>query len=155
MRGVNRVQAAILVVLALTVASVGAPATQPVATTEKAAVVPVTVPPRTSAPTYLDVWVSAFSPPQRGAVEAVVTLGAAGSGETEIGRFTVFPGEPFATKKDEPGRAYRFNVTAALARLPAGDGPLLVRVQLLPIDPAISPAGAEMKIDRAELRSGV
>jgi hypothetical protein len=158
MRGMNRVKAAILIALALAAMPAGAaaaPATDAIATLEKAAVVPVAAPPRTSAPTYLDLWVSAFRPPQRGAVEAAVTLGTAGGDETEIGRFTIFPGEPFTAKNGETGRSYRFNVTTALAKLAAGDGPLLVRVRLLPIDPAISSADAEMTIGRAEFRSGL
>jgi len=157
MHGASCLTTAIRIVLALAAMSIdtaAAPATDRIATAEKAAIVSVAMPPRTSAPTYLDVRISAFRLPERGAVEAVVTLGAASGDAIEIGRFTVFPGEPFTAKDGEPGRTYRFNVTAALAKLPAGERPLLVRVRLLPIDPAISPAGAEMTIGGAEFRSG-
>src|SRR5262245_35336818 len=56
-------------------------------------------------PTYLDITVRAFTPPQQGAVEAVVSLEEAKDGgrAIEVGRFSIFPATAFEAKepKDE------------------------------------------------------
>jgi len=120
-----------------------------VATPDKAATVQIARP-RTSAGTFLDLWVRAYTPPPRGAVEAVVTL-TAGGHEVEIGRFAVFPSEPFFATQAWQQRAYRFDATAALAALKDHDGPLVVQVRLVPIDAGVSPEGAQLTISKVEL----
>jgi hypothetical protein len=120
-----------------------------VATPDKAATVPMTWPHK-SAGTFLDLWVQAYTPPQRGAVEAVVTL-TADSNEMEIGRFAVFPSEPFFATKARQQRAYRFDATAALAAFNTDDGPLVVQVRLVPIDAGVSPGGAQLTLSKVEV----
>jgi hypothetical protein len=121
-----------------------------VATVEQAATLSI-VPPREPKETLLDLWIQAYTPPQRGAVEAVVSLARAGDpGEIEIGRFAVFPSEPFVATEASQRRAYRFDATAALGALKASDGPLEVRVRLEPIDPKVSPEGARLTLSKAE-----
>ena len=120
-----------------------------VATPDKAATVQI-VRPRTSAGTFLDLWVRAYTPPRRGAVEAVVTLTAGGS-EMEIGRFAVFPSEPFFATEAWQQRAYRFDATAALTAFKAGDDSLVVQVRLVPIDAGVSPEGAQLTLSKVEL----
>lgn len=121
-----------------------------VATLEKTATLSI-VPPRTMMETFLDLWIQAYTPPRRGAVEAVVLLAAAsGSQAIEIGRFAVFPSKSFFATKVSQQRAYRFDATATLAALKAGDGPLEVRVRLEPIDTKMSPEGAQLTLSKAE-----
>jgi hypothetical protein len=120
-----------------------------VATVEQAATLPIG-PPRATTETFLDLWIQAYTPPQRGAVEAVVSLARAGGPDAlEIGRFAVFPSEPFWATEASHQRAYRFDATAALAALKASDGPLEVRVRLEPIDPKVSPEGAQLTLSKA------
>ena len=116
-----------------------------VAAPEKPAILPVA--PKAGG-TFLDLFVRAYSPPQRGAVEAVVTLGPAGS-EMEIGRFAVFPSDPFFATNPAEQRAYRFDASAALAAFQGR--PLVAQLRLVPIDPGISPAGARLEISRVEI----
>jgi hypothetical protein len=121
-----------------------------VATPARPATLSLATPPRTTGNIYLDLWVRSYAPPLKGAVEAVVSLGVAGSNdEAELGRFAVFPHEPFVARESSQARGYRFNASVPLSALKAGDGPLLVRVRLLPTEPNVSPEGAEMRIDRA------
>jgi hypothetical protein len=94
--------------------------------------------------------VRAYTPPRRGAVEAVVALRAGDSGkEVEVGRFAVFPSEPFLATAASQQRAYRFDATAALNAL-GGDQPFAV-VKLAPFDPAMPADDAQLTIARAEL----
>ena len=124
----------------------GAQAENADATPERAASMPVAAPAQGG--NFLDIYVRAYTPPDRGAVEAVVTLGPAGS-EIEIGRFAVFPSAPFLATTAEQQRAYRFEATAALK---AAEGkPLLAQVRLLPTDPKISAAGARLSLGKAEI----
>jgi hypothetical protein len=120
-----------------------------VATPDKAATVQIAQP-RKSAGMFLDLWVKAYTPPRRGAVEAVVTLTAGGQ-EVEIGRFAVFPSEPFFATEAWQQRAYRFDATAALAALEARDGPLIVQVRLVPVEASVSPEGAQLTLSKVEL----
>ena len=115
------------------------------------AVVALPAAPRASGPIYLDVQIGAYTPPLRGAVDAIVVL-ASGGRETEIGRITVFPNVAFTAKVGEPGRSYRFNVTSAIAASVAG-GPLELRVRLVPIDPNVPITGAQMTVRSAEFRA--
>lgn len=118
-----------------------------IAAPEKPATVPIT-PARGAAGSFLDLYVRSYSPPRRGAVEAVVTLGPAGN-EIEIGRFAVFPSEPFLATNPAEQRAYRFDATAALAAYQGR--PLVGQVRLLPVDPAISAEGAQLGLSRVEI----
>jgi hypothetical protein len=132
-------------------APVEARAAEIIAMPDKVAVLALPAPPRTSGAIYLDLRISAYTPPLRGAVDAVVVL-AGGGRETEIGRVTVFPNQAFTAKDGEPGRSYRFNVTSALAGSAAG--PLELRVRLVPIDPNAPIVGAQMTIGGAEFLAG-
>ena len=81
-------------------------------------------------------------------VEAVVALGPTGK-EMEIGRFAVFPSEPFVAASPRELRAYRFDASAALAAFK--DQPLLVQLRLVQTDEAISPEGAKLTLSRVEI----
>ena len=70
--------------------------------------------PKTPNAVLLDLYMRAYAPPRRGSVEAVVSLGPTGK-EMEIGRFAVFPSEPFLAASPREQRAYRFDASAALA----------------------------------------
>ena len=117
------------------------------ATPEKPALVQV---PATRAPNavLLDLYMRAYAPPRRGSVEAVVSLGPSGK-EMEIGRFAVFPSEPFLAASPREQRAYRFDASAAFAAFK--DQPLLVQLRLVPTDEAISPEGAKLTLSRVEI----
>ena len=118
-----------------------------VATPEKPALVPL---PATRAPNavLLDLYMRAYAPPRRGSVEGVVSLGATGK-EMEIGRFAVFPSEPFLAASPREQRAYRFDASAAFAAFQ--NQPLFVQVRLVPTDAAISPEGAKLTLSRVEV----
>jgi hypothetical protein len=120
-----------------------------VATPGKAAVIPVMPPARVPERLFFDLWVRAYTPPKRGAVEAVVTLGKGERG-IEIGRFAVFPSEPFVATDASQQRAYRFNATSAVAAF-RGDRELTAQVRLVPVDERVPVEGAQLTIERAEL----
>jgi hypothetical protein len=119
------------------------------ATPAKPATIPVTLPARLPERIFLDLWVRAYTPPKRGAVEAVVTLGKGDRG-VEVGRFAVFPSRPFLATAASQQRAYRFDATAALAAFP-GERELTVHVRLVPIDEKVPAEGASLTIARVEL----
>ena len=118
------------------------------ATPEKPAALSIALPKTTNA--FLDLWVRAYTPPKRGAVESVVSLGVAGGNDIEVGRFAVFPSEPFFAANPDQQRAYRFDATAALASLRAKGSTLIVRVRLVPTDPKMQSDGAQLTLSRAE-----
>ncbi|MEP7031138.1 MAG: hypothetical protein ABI830_09420, partial [Pseudolabrys sp.] len=96
-------------------------------------------------------WIEAYRPPQRGAVEAIVSIAQAGGGALEVGRFTVFPNVPFTAAGPQELRAYRFDASAALAKLRPGGTAVTVSVALMPNDEKISAQGSEIKLNKAEL----
>jgi hypothetical protein len=118
------------------------------ATPDKPASVPL---PATRAPNavLLDLYVRAYTPPRRGAVEAVVSLGPSGT-EMEIGRFAVFPSEPFQAASPNEQRAYRFDASATFAAFQ--NRPLTVQVRLVPTDAKIPPDGAKLTLSRVEVK---
>lgn len=116
------------------------------ATPEKPATVPL--PARTANAVLLDLYVRAYTPPRRGSVEAIVSLGPTGS-EMEIARFAVFPSDPFFATSAKELRAYRFDASAALTAFQGR--PLVVQVRLVPIDDAVSPQGATLTLSRVEV----
>jgi hypothetical protein len=120
-----------------------------VATPAKAAIFPVTLPAPMSERIFLDLWVRAYTPPKRGAVEAVVTLGKGERG-IEVGRFAVFPSERFVATDASQQRAYRFDATSTVAAF-KGERELTAQVRLVPIDEKVPADGAQLTIDRAEL----
>ena len=69
----------------------------------------------------------------------------------EVGRFAVFPSEPFTAKTTAEERGYNFNIGEALTRLKTAEGPLAVHVQLLPIAANASTEEAQLTIASAEL----
>jgi len=114
---------------------------------DKPALVPLP-PARAPNAVLLDLFVRAYAPPRRGSVEAVVALGPTGK-EMEIGRFAVFPSEPFLAASPREQRAYRFDASAAFAAFQ--NQPLFVQVRLVPTDAAISPEGAKLTLSRVEV----
>jgi hypothetical protein len=118
-----------------------------VAAPDKPALVPLP-PARAPNAVLLDLFVRAYAPPRRGSVEAVVALGPTGK-EMEIGRFAVFPSEPFLAASPREQRAYRFDASAAFAAFQ--NQPLFVQVRLVPTDAAISPEGAKLTLSRVEI----
>lgn len=96
----------------------------------------------------LDFYISGYTPPRRGAVEGIVSLGPTGS-EMEIGRFAVFPSEPFRAAKPNEQRAFRFDATAALAAYRGQ--PLIAQIRLVPMDDKLSPEGAQLTLSRVEV----
>jgi hypothetical protein len=104
--------------------------------------------------TLLDISVRAFTPPQQGAVEAVVSLEEAKDGgkSVEVGRFTVFPAAPFEAKEPKDERVFRLDAGKALAALDASS-PLRVKVKLEPLLPDRSPAGASLTLGKAVFAS--
>ena len=107
-------------------------------------------PPRSPADIFLDLYLKAYVPPRKGAVEAVVSIEPAGGGGVEIGRFTVFPAEPFIVTEPRQQRAYRFDASAAIRTLKPSETAVTVSVALLPLDTKISPQGAELTLSKAE-----
>jgi hypothetical protein len=142
----RRAACAVAAWIALTGES-AAEAADPVATPEKPASLPLPAQ-RTANAVLLDLYVRAFAPPRRGAVEAVVSIGPKGK-EMEIGRFAVFPAEPFLAASPREQRAYRFDASAAFATFK--DQPLLVQLRLVPTDEAVSPEGAKLTLSRVEV----
>jgi hypothetical protein len=119
------------------------------ATAERPATLAIALP-RNAAAIYLDIWVKAYTPPQRGAAEAIVSLMPAHGGQViEVGSFTVFPAAAFSAKEASDMRAYRFNAGAALRAL-ADAKELSVRVALDPIGAGTAMTGAKLLLDRAE-----
>jgi hypothetical protein len=118
-----------------------------VGTADAPAVVPL---PANRAPdaVLLDLYVRSYTPPRRGSVEAVVSLGPRGN-EMEIGRFAVFPSEPFFAANPTELRAYRFDASAAF--LAFQGRPLAVQMRLVPTDEKISAEGAKLTLSRVEI----
>jgi hypothetical protein len=124
-----------------------------VVTTERAAT--LTIPrPSDPASVFLDLWVNAYTPPTRGAVEAVVSVGPADRrAPVEVGRFSVFPSEPFTASEGRKQRAYRFNAGAALEALKAGDDALTVHIEMISLIDKVSAAGAKLTISKVAFSS--
>jgi hypothetical protein len=138
--------AAALAVLPLMIGPAAAQPTNLTAVPDKPAALPVPAS-RAANAVLLDFYMSAYTPPRRGAVEAVVTLGPTGS-EMEIGRFTVYPSEPFLAACPNEQRAYRFDASAALAAYQGQ--PLVAQIRLVPMDDKLSSEGAQLKLSRVE-----
>jgi hypothetical protein len=121
-----------------------------VATLQREARLPVRVQPGAMGDPVLHVWIRSYTPPRRGAVEAVVSL-VSGDREIEVGRFVVFPSEPFAASATREERGYSFDAREAVNRLGRDAAPLIARIRLAPLDPAIPTEGGETTLSRAEL----
>jgi len=148
MRTLTR-RAACLATLALLAPArlAAAPAANLAATPDKPARVPLPAN-RAANAVLVDLYARAYTPPKRGAVEAVVSVGPEGQG-MEIGRFAVFPAEPFLAANPQDQRGYRFDASAALAAFK--DKPLVVEVKLVPTDAKVLPEGAMLTLSRVEL----
>jgi hypothetical protein len=119
------------------------------ATLQRAAVLPIARP-RNPNEVYLDLWVKAYTPPRRGAVEAIVTVGPARQkAQIEVGRFAVFPSEPFIATEASQQRAYRFNASAALGALKTEDTDLTIRVALVSLIETAPAEGAQLVLAKA------
>ncbi|MBI3705140.1 MAG: hypothetical protein HY244_15140 [Rhizobiales bacterium] len=144
--------AAALAALALSIfgaTSLRAQDAEATSTIERAATLTV---PRPTSPdeVYLDLWVKAYTPPSRGAIEAVVSIGPAGhDAAIEVGRFAVFPSEPFIATEVSRQRAYRFNAAAALRTLKANDKSITLRVTLVSLIADIPAEGAKLLLGKA------
>ena len=100
---------------------------------------------------FLEISVSAYKPPPSGAVDIVVTLAGRGdSTETELGRFAIFPSEPFTARSAAEERKFRIDARAAAAAMTSA-GQITVRVKLAAVDTSRSPAGAELTVSRVAL----
>ena len=122
-----------------------------VVTIAKPAVVKVPLPVQRGS-AFVDVRVRGYVPPQGGPVDAIVTLsGRSGSGH-EVGRFSVFPAEPFSAKDPSEERTFRLDATKALSSVTT-DGPVTITLNLVPTDPARPPVGASMTIAHIRLSS--
>jgi hypothetical protein len=121
-----------------------------IATLSRTASIPVRIHPGATSNPILQLWVRSYTPPRRGAVEAAVSL-ARGDKEIEVGRFTVFPSEPFSASGAGQERAYMFDARGGLASLASMQGELTSRVRLEPIESGVTPDQAELEISRAEL----
>lgn len=124
-----------------------------VATPAKAAKVWVVPPLKAGSGTFLDIGVRAYTPPHRGAVEAVVVVRPGGDGPgQEVGRFSIFPDEPFGTADSRQERTYRLDATAALTALGHTNGRIEVEVRLVPLDPGVSSIDATLTVGQVAFR---
>ena len=125
-----------------------------VATVKTPATLTVSPIPRSVGNLYLEITVASYTPPPKGAVEAVVLVGPGSEPpETEVGRFAIFPHAAFEARQATEQRRYRFNVTQAVAAIKPEGRPLLVQVRLVPIDGTAAVDSAAMTISRAALSS--
>jgi hypothetical protein len=83
-------------------------------------------------------------------VEVAISL-VRGGKEIEVGRFTVFPSEPFTASSATRERGYIFDAGEALASLASTQGELTSRVRLQPIEPGVTIDNAELAVSHAEL----
>jgi hypothetical protein len=107
-------------------------------------------PPRSPADIFLDVWLKAYTPPQQGAVDAIVTAAPTSGEAVEIGRISIFPSQPFNAAEAREQRAYRFDASALLRRLKPSDTAIVVSVTLIPMNEKFSPQGAALTLGKAE-----
>ena len=135
-------RAVVACVLALPVALAcrGTAAAETTATPGRAVTLPLAAP-AGAGDTLLELRVSAYTPPRSGGVEAVVTLRRGGRA-VEVGRFAVFPAEPFGPAG--AARTWVFDIGVARATL--GAGPLGVTVRLVPFDAAVGAPGATLTV---------
>jgi hypothetical protein len=101
---------------------------------------------------FLDLNVRAFTPPKRGAVEAVVTLeeNKDGGREVELGSFTIFPAKKFHAKKPDDERAFRLDATEALADLRTDNAAVKVKVRLAPLHEGKPATGAKLTLGKVQ-----
>jgi hypothetical protein len=132
--------------------STNAQSAEPIATLSRAASVPVRVQPDVATDGLLRLWIRAYTPPPRGAVEVAVSL-ARGNKEAAVDRFAIFPDQAFQAASTAQERGYMFDGREALNSLAGAVGELTARVRLLPIEPGETPAGASLTVARAELVS--
>jgi len=133
--------------------SIAAQDSPPVATVASPAVVTATAAPvadqgvASQSPTRVIISVTAFRPPQDGAVQAVVKVQRdGGRTEQEIGRFGMFPNAEF--KAADPSKAQRFGLP--LPKELASGGAVKLKVYLVPFKGEGS--GALLEIGGAEIR---
>jgi hypothetical protein len=122
-----------------------------VATLQREARLPVRVQAGAKADPILHIWIKSYTPPRRGGVEGVVSL-LSEDKEAEVGRFVVFPSEPFVASDVRQERGYSFDAREALDRMGGDAAALIARVRLAPLDPKIPVEGGELALARAELR---
>jgi hypothetical protein len=124
-----------------------------VATLSRAASVPVQIHRGAGSGALLQLWISGYTPPRRGTVEAVVSLvRGASKKEVEIGRFVIYPSEPFIAKDAAEQRGYSFDAAQALISPVSSSDELAVHVRLVPLSEGMIPEGAQLTVARAELR---
>jgi hypothetical protein len=144
----TRTSVGILTALACLMAMTLAPAAaaEAVTTTKTPAELTIAAP---SAPTdgYLAIGVTSFTPPRQGAVSAVVSLVDSAGRKYEVGRFSIFPSEPFVAKGPAEERAFLLDAREALRA--ASKGPLKVVVQLTPDVAGGEVADAALTVGRA------
>lgn len=119
------------------------------ATAEQPAEATVTVP-TTGTGALLDVGVRTFRPPTSGTVDFTVTLSGDTGTEQEVGRFSMFPVQPFDAANASEERTFRFDASRALSAVKS-DGPIKVRIKIVPMDAQPSPSGAALTIGEVKL----
>jgi hypothetical protein len=124
---------------------------QTVATLQREARLPVRVQAGAKSDPILHISIRSYTPPRRGGVEGVVSL-LSGDKEAEVGRFVVFPSEPFVASDVRQERGYSFDAREALDRMGGDTEALTARVRLAPLDLKIPVEGGELTLARAELR---
>jgi hypothetical protein len=100
----------------------------------------------------LDLNVTAFRPPRRGAVEAVVTLqeNKAGGREIDVGSFSIFPAKKFKASRPADQRGFRLDAMQALADLGLDSTAVKVLVRLMPLIDGQSAAGAKLTLGKVQ-----
>jgi len=100
----------------------------------------------------LDLNVTAFRPPRRGAVEAVVTLqeNKVGGREIDVGTFSIFPAKKFKARGPADQRGFRLDAMQALADLGLDSTAVRVLVRLMPLNDGQSAAGAKLTLGKVQ-----
>jgi hypothetical protein len=96
----------------------------------------------------LELTLLGFTPPVVGAVSAAVRLGD-GSKRVEVGRFSLYPADPFEARSEEEARRFQFDLTTAL---PAnGADSWNIEIRLEPLQAGQLMTGARMRFGTARI----
>ena len=98
----------------------------------------------------LEVSVAEYAPPKGGAAEAVVTLATA-KGKREVGRFSLFPDEPFDAGKS--GQPRRFNIRIPKSVEVSPGEAVTASVQLAPSSDKRKLEGGKLVVREVKFRS--
>jgi len=143
--------AATVVVLGMPLGmAAGAAAAGPATATERAPATMVIGRQAGDSEVVLDLDVTAFQPPRRGAVEVVVTLQAEGGGrQLDVGSFAIYPSRKFKARKPGDVRAFRLDAMPALTAIGLQATAVTVRLALAPLRHRGTAAGAKLTLGTA------